>query len=264
MVPGLAIEIDDDHPYKPRGRVSPRTTTSPSAAQDGDLEHEDDQGEEKTKQGLDWFRSRPRAGGRVTDIISTRRWRIFRRCVTAAIVLLIFSIAFNSLIVPEVKVLPADLNVEAEVTGVITAEREEGRLNFLASYRGSYQAYRDQKDANAPEHRLRLRGSYDIDPRTTLHVNNRYRDVRNLRFTREDILDGDTGLTPNNDRYRRNDLEIMLHRDLSRVWELELHATHQFIALDNPERSDSDSYEIGACARIGIACLLERQKNIAL
>ena len=38
----------------------------------------------------------------------------------------------------------------------------------------------------------------------------------------------------------------MLHRSLSRVWELELHATHQLIALDNPERSDSDSYEIGA------------------
>ena len=133
-----------------------------------------------------------------------------------------------------------------EVSGIITAEREEGRLRYLASYRGSYQAYREQDDANADEHRLRLRGSYDIDPRTTFHFNNRYRDVRNLRFSREDILDGDTGLTPNNDRYRRNDLEFMLHRDLSRVWELELHATHQFIALDNPERSDSDSYEIGA------------------
>jgi hypothetical protein len=134
----------------------------------------------------------------------------------------------------------------AEVTASITVEHEERRLRYLASYRGSYQAYRDQDDANADEHRLRLRGNFDINPRTTLQFNNRYRDVSNLRFSREDILDGDTGLTPNNDRYRRNDLELMLHRDLSRVWELELQATHQIIALDNPERSDSDSYEIGA------------------
>jgi opacity protein-like surface antigen len=134
----------------------------------------------------------------------------------------------------------------AEVSGSITANREVGRLRYLASYTGSYQAYRDYDSANAPEHRLRLRGGFDINPRTTLHFNNRYRDVGNLRFSREDILDGDTGLTPNNDRYRRNDLELMLRRDLSRTWELELNATHQFIALDNPERSDSDSYEFGA------------------
>jgi hypothetical protein len=134
----------------------------------------------------------------------------------------------------------------AEISGSITAERDVGRLRYLASYRGSYQAYRDQDGADADEHRLRLRGNFDIDRRTTFHFNNRYRDVRNLRFSREDILDGDTGLEPNNDRYRRNDLELMLHTDLSRTWELELDATHQISAFDNVNRSDSESYEIGA------------------
>ena len=144
--------------------------------------------------------------------------------------------------------LPNDEVAEdsAEVSGIITAERDEGRLRYLASYTGSYLAYREQDDANAPEHRLRLRGDFDIDPRTTFRLTNFYRDIRNQRFSREDILDGDTSLSPNNDRYRRNDLELMLRRDLSRTWGLELNANHQTIALDNPERSDSASYEIGA------------------
>jgi len=134
-----------------------------------------------------------------------------------------------------------------EVSGIITAEREEGRLRYLASYRGSYQAYREQEEANASEHRLRLRGSYDIDSRTTFHLNNRFRDVENPRYSREDILDGDTGLEANSGRYQRNDLELMLHRDLTRAWELESVVTHKFINFeDNINRSDSESYEIGA------------------
>jgi opacity protein-like surface antigen len=134
-----------------------------------------------------------------------------------------------------------------EVSGTITAEREEGRLHYLASYTGSYQDYSDQEGASAPEHRLRLRSSFDIDSTTTFHFNNRYRDVQNLRFSPEDILDGDSGLEPNNDRYRRNDLELMLHKYLTRTWEMELNATHRFINFsDNTNRSDSDSFEIGS------------------
>ena len=133
-----------------------------------------------------------------------------------------------------------------EITGRITAEREEGRLHYLATYQGSYQDYPDHEGASSPEHRLRLRGSYDIDRRTSFQLNNRYRDVQNLRFSREDIFDGDSGLEPNSDRYRRNDLELMLHRALTRTWELDLEATHQFVDFeDNTNRSDSQSYRIG-------------------
>ena len=92
-----------------------------------------------------------------------------------------------------------------EVGGNITVEHQGDRLQYLASYIGSYQAYREQDEANAPEHRLRLRGGFDIDPLTTFHLKNNFRDVRNLSFSREDILDGDSGLEPNNDRYMSPD-----------------------------------------------------------
>jgi opacity protein-like surface antigen len=133
-----------------------------------------------------------------------------------------------------------------EVTGRVTAAREEGRLQYLASYQGSYQDYSDQEGASAPEHRLRLSGSYDIDQRTTFSLDNRYRDVQNLRFSPEDILDGDSGLEPNSQRYRRNNLEMMLRRALTRTWELEVDASHQFIDFeDNTNRVDSTSYQFG-------------------
>jgi hypothetical protein len=134
-----------------------------------------------------------------------------------------------------------------DIGGNVTFEREEERFSYLASYIGSYQKYREQEDADAPAHRLQLRGRYDIDPLTTFRLEDRFRDVRNLNFSREDILDGDSGLVPNDDRYQRNDLELTLHRELSRTWELEFNAVHQFIDFDqNLNRSDSESIEIGA------------------
>lgn len=134
-----------------------------------------------------------------------------------------------------------------EVGGNISVQRRQGRLRYLASYSGAYQKFRKQDDADAPEHRLRLRGSYDIDPLTTFQINNRFRDIRSLRFSREDIRDGDSGLLPNNDRYQRNDLDLSLHRDITRSWELEINARHQFIDFENNvNRSDSESVEIGA------------------
>lgn len=134
------------------------------------------------------------------------------------------------------------------IGGIITVERREDRLRYLASYAGSYQSYRDQDEADAPEHRLRLRGSYDIDARTTLHFKDSFRDISNLRFSREDIRDGDTGLLPGNDNdsYQRNDFELSLHRDITRSWELEVSADHQFVKFEsNEDRSDSESIEIG-------------------
>jgi hypothetical protein len=130
--------------------------------------------------------------------------------------------------------------------GNISLEQQEGRLRYLASYSGSYQAHRDQEDADAPDHRVRLNGSYDISPRTTFHVTNYYRDVSNLRFSREDISDGDSGLEPNDESYQRNDLELMLHRDITRSWEMEINAIYRIIDFErNVDRSDSESFEAG-------------------
>lgn len=134
-----------------------------------------------------------------------------------------------------------------EPGGNVTLEHEGDRLRYLARYIGSYQAYRKQDEADAPEHRLRLNGSFDIDPLTTVQLKNYFRDVENQRFLQDDILSGDTGLEPNDDRYQRNDLELMLHRDISRSWELEINGTQQFVNFDNNvDRSDSDSIGIGS------------------
>jgi hypothetical protein len=133
-----------------------------------------------------------------------------------------------------------------EPGGSIMFEQQGDRLRYRASYTGFYQAYRKQSQADAPEHRLRLDGSYEIDPLTTFRLKNNFRDVRNLRFLQEDIRNGDTGLDPNDGRYQRNDLELLLQRDISRDWELEVRATQQFIDFDNNvNRSDSDSIGIG-------------------
>ena len=133
-----------------------------------------------------------------------------------------------------------------EPGGNIALEHKGDRLRYLARYKGSYQMYRKQDEADAAEHRLRLGGTYDINPLTTVRLNNNFRDIRNQRFLQEDIRDGDTGLVSNDDRYQRNDLEVMLHRDLTSSWELETTATQQFVNYDNNvDRSDSDSVGIG-------------------
>lgn len=135
--------------------------------------------------------------------------------------------------------------------GTISVENEGSRSQLKATYKGSYQVYEDddQDDSGGAEHRFRFRSSYDIDQLTTVRLKNNFRDIRNQRFTQDDIRDGDTGQDPRDNRYQRNDLELMLHRDLTKSWELEVNATHQFIDFNrNLSRSDSDS--IGAGARV--------------
>lgn len=135
-----------------------------------------------------------------------------------------------------------------EPGGSIAIDHDGDRLRYQGLYEGSYQAYRkdEHDEADAWEHRLRLGGGYDIDPLTTMRLKNNFRDVRNQKFARDDITNGDTGLEPNDDRYQRNDLELQLHRDLTRSWEVEVTAAQQFIDYDNNiDRSDSDSMGVG-------------------
>jgi hypothetical protein len=130
---------------------------------------------------------------------------------------------------------------------VLALAHKEGRLKYKASYDGSYQFYDEQDDADGPEHRVRLQGDYAYDQLTTIDFKNNFRDVRNQRFSRDDIRDGDTGQGARDNKFQRNDLEIGLHRDLSRTWEMELTAGHQFIDFNrNVNRSDSDSINLGA------------------
>ena len=133
-----------------------------------------------------------------------------------------------------------------EPGATVSLEHTGDRLRYLASYTGAYQAYRKQDESDGPEHRLRINGSYDIDQLTRIRLKNNFRDVRNQRFSRDDISDGDTGQDARDNRFQRNDVELLLHRDITRTWELEVKATHQFIDFNrNVNRSDSDTTSIG-------------------
>lgn len=135
-----------------------------------------------------------------------------------------------------------------EPGGTIDVNHEGDRFRFHGIYIGSYKFYHSQSDANdGPENRLRLRGSYDINRLTRVEFRDSFRDVRNIRYNQYDILDGDTAQESRNQRYQRNDLELTLHRDISRTWEADITSTYQFINYNNNiYRSDSDSIGVGA------------------
>ncbi len=133
-----------------------------------------------------------------------------------------------------------------ELGGTVSLEHRSDRLRYLGSYTGSYQTYRKQDESDGAEHRLRLKGSYDIDEITRVQLKNNFRTVRNQRYTRDDIRDGDTGQDSRVSRYQRNDVELLLQRDISSTWAIELNASHQFIDFNrNVSRSDSDSIGLG-------------------
>lgn len=120
----------------------------------------------------------------------------------------------------------------------------EGRFQYELGFQGAYQAYVDQNDVDAWESRLRARGTFDFTTRTRLRVTERFRDISNLRFSRQDIALADTALDPNQDRYFRNDLALELIHDATERLELRLRGEHHWIDFEqNIDRSDSQSFE---------------------
>jgi hypothetical protein len=124
---------------------------------------------------------------------------------------------------------------------------QDGRFQYNLTYVGGYQAFVDQSGVNAWESRLLGRATFDIDRRTSIIVRERFRDISNLRFTREDIALADNALDPRQNRYFRNDLEVELVRDLSRRLSLSGRVGHHWIDFDeNIDRSDSTAYDVGS------------------
>lgn len=124
---------------------------------------------------------------------------------------------------------------------------DEGRLAYDLTYTGAYQLYVDQSGVDAWESRLRGRATYEIDSRTSVRLTERFRDVSNLRFSRQDIALADTALDPNQDRYFRNDLELELIREFSRLLEFRMSGAHHWTDfLDNVDRNDSQVFELGS------------------
>lgn len=130
----------------------------------------------------------------------------------------------------------------------------EGRFTYDVAFNGAYQVYVDQSGVNAWESRLRARGRYEIDARTSVQVTERFRDVSNLRFSRQDIALADTALDPNQDRYFRNDLELELIHQLTRLVQVRLRGAHHWIDFrENIDRNDSQAFEAGTELRLSVA-----------
>jgi hypothetical protein len=134
-----------------------------------------------------------------------------------------------------------------EVGPTVGIADQDGRFRYNLTYVGGYQAYVDQSGVNAWESRLLGRATYDLNRRTSIAVRERFRDISNLRFTREDIALADNALDPRQNRYFRNDLEVELTRELSRRLSLSGRVGHHWIDFKrNVDRSDSKAYDVGS------------------
>ncbi|MEM9174751.1 MAG: hypothetical protein AAGC67_05920 [Myxococcota bacterium] len=121
---------------------------------------------------------------------------------------------------------------------------QEGRFRYEVQFDGAYQLYLDQDGVDAWESRLRARATYDLTERTRVRVTNRFRDISNLRFGRQDIEVADTALDPNQDRYFRNEVELELIHDVTELLELRLRGEHQWVDFEqNLDRNDSTAWQ---------------------
>ncbi len=120
----------------------------------------------------------------------------------------------------------------------------DGRFRYEVEASGAFQAYADQSGVDAWESRLRARATYDLTELTRIRVTERFRDISNLRFSRQDIALADTALDPNQDRYFRNEVEVELIRDMTELLQLRLRGEHHWIDFKrNVDRNDSTAWE---------------------
>lgn len=130
----------------------------------------------------------------------------------------------------------------------------DGRFRYEIGYDGAYQAYADQDGVNAWESRLRARATFDLTTRTRIRITERFRDISNLRFSRQDIALADTALDPNQNRYFRNEVELELIHDVTELLQVRLRAEHNWIDFEeNNDRSDSTAWEGAGELRYQIA-----------
>jgi len=120
----------------------------------------------------------------------------------------------------------------------------DGRFQYQIQFNGAYQTYTNQSGVDAWQNRLFARASYDLTERTRIRITDRFRDISNLRFSRQDIAVADTALDPTQDRYIRNDVEVELIHDLTELLEFRLRGEHHLIDFDqNLDRNDSFAWE---------------------
>ena len=136
----------------------------------------------------------------------------------------------------------------------IQIDDPDGRFRYEIDFNGAYQIYADQSGVDAWESRLRARATYDLTTRTRVRVTERFRDISNLRFSRQDIALLDTALDPNQDRYFRNDLELELIHDFTELLEGRVRGEHHWIDFEqNNDRNDSQSFDVAGELRYQLA-----------
>ncbi len=136
----------------------------------------------------------------------------------------------------------------------VELDDRDGRFRYDLDFNGAYQVYADQSGVDAWESRLRARATFDLTELTRIRVTERFRDVSNLRFSRQDIALADTALDPNQDRYFRNEFEVELVRDMTELLQLRLRGEHYWIDFDrNIDRNDSTAWEGGGELRYQLA-----------
>ena len=140
-------------------------------------------------------------------------------------------------------------------------DNRDAKLDYLFSYRGDYEAYQDEQDADALEHRQRLRLRYEFNPLTRITLTQRYRDISNLQFDQDDFDAGDTSIDVRQSRYDRLDFAVDLERAISQRWRVNTIAEYQKVDFKrNLDRSDSSSVGLAAQLRYQ----LSRRQDVGL
>jgi opacity protein-like surface antigen len=140
-------------------------------------------------------------------------------------------------------------------------DNRDAKLDYVFSYRGDYEAYQDERDANAYEHRQRLRVRYEFNPLTRITLTQRYRDISNLQFDQDDFDAGDTSIDVRQSRYDRLEFAVDVERAISQRWRVNTIAEYQQVDFKrNLDRSDSTSLGLAAQLRYQ----LSRRQDLGL
>jgi len=130
----------------------------------------------------------------------------------------------------------------------------DGRFRYELGFIGSYLTYTDQSGVDAWESDARGRATWDLTTRTSVQVTERFRDISNLRFSRQDIALADNALDPTQDRYYRNDLRLELIHDLTQQLEFRLRGEHNWTDFEeNIRRHDNQSFTAASELRYQLA-----------
>ena len=148
-----------------------------------------------------------------------------------------------------------------EVAPRFEVGHRDGAGRYRLGYSGNYQGFRNRSDFNALEHRVRLRMRRRLSSRTRVEIDERFRDISNLRFSLADLESGDTAFSPEQQRYLANDVIAGIEHALTERLFVRAEISHQLVNfLETEDRNDSQalvgdlelSYQLSPTRRAGV------------